>query len=127
VVVVSLMAGSATGVPMSPAHGGYQTATPLYYCPETTCATTGYYTTKSPDNYTTAATPKPRSIILLPRAALSKSLNTTPRLPSTIRYYSAPSYYTDSPTKFTTNVVEYYTEALKYDRNQSIEDLRHPT
>ncbi|EFX62969.1 hypothetical protein DAPPUDRAFT_269309 [Daphnia pulex] len=96
VVVVSLMAGSATGVPMSHPHGWYQTATPMSYYTDQTYATTGYYTTKSPDNYTTATTLKSRSIIFLPRATLPKRLNTTPRLPSTSRNYSAPSYYTDS-------------------------------
>jgi hypothetical protein len=67
--VLSLMAGSTTGVPMSPGYGGYQTATPPPYYPKATYATTSYctgvykyYTTKAPEFYTTT--------------------------------YSAPSYYT---------------------------------
>ncbi|EFX86333.1 hypothetical protein DAPPUDRAFT_236938 [Daphnia pulex] len=48
VVIVSLMSGLATGVPMSHPHGWYQTATPMSYYTDQTYATTGYYTTKSP-------------------------------------------------------------------------------
>jgi hypothetical protein len=51
--VVSLMAGSATGVPMSPGYGGYQTATPPPYYTATTFAKTSYNTTKAPEYYTT--------------------------------------------------------------------------
>jgi hypothetical protein len=49
--VVSLMAGSTTGVPMSPGYGGYQTATPAPYY-TTTYVTTSYcteVTTKAPE------------------------------------------------------------------------------
>jgi hypothetical protein len=42
-VIVSSMAGSIKGVPMSLGYGGYQTATPPPYC-TTTYATTSYYT-----------------------------------------------------------------------------------
>ncbi|EFX79786.1 hypothetical protein DAPPUDRAFT_244504 [Daphnia pulex] len=63
--VESLMAGSATGVPMSSWHGGYQIVTPPPYYPKATYATTSYctevfkyYTTKAPDlNSTTYAAP----------------------------------------------------------------------
>lgn len=59
-----------TRLPMFHAHGRYQTATPLFYYTDQTCLTTGYFTTKGPENYTTATTPNPRSIILLPRGTL---------------------------------------------------------
>ena len=58
--VVSLMAGSTTGVPMSPGYGGYQTATPPPYYPKATYAPTSYctkvykyYATKAPELCTT--------------------------------------------------------------------------
>jgi hypothetical protein len=58
--VVSLMAGSTTGVPMFPGYGGYQTATPPPYYPKATYATTSYctlvykyYATKAPELCTT--------------------------------------------------------------------------
>ncbi len=57
--VVSLKAGSITGVPMSPVYGGYQGTTPPPYYTTTTFAPTGYYTevhnyyiTKAPEYYT---------------------------------------------------------------------------
>ncbi len=79
---VSLMAGSTTGVPMSPGYGGYQTATHPPYYPKATYATTNYctkvykyYTTKAPEFYTiTYAAPSHYADVL--------------------KYYSAPSYYT---------------------------------
>ena len=78
--VVSLMAGSTTGVPMSTWYGANQTATPPpYYI---TYATTNscteafkYYTTKAPEFYTTTY------------AASSHYTDA-------LKYYSAPSYYT---------------------------------
>jgi hypothetical protein len=85
--VVSLMAGSTTGVPMSPGYGGYQTATPPPYYPKATYATTSYcteiskyYTTKTPEFYTTTY------------AAPSHSTDA-------LKYYSAPSYYTTKATE----------------------------
>ncbi|EFX62819.1 hypothetical protein DAPPUDRAFT_269666 [Daphnia pulex] len=92
--VLSLMAGSTTGVPMSPWYGGNQTAPPYY--PKATYATTSYftevykyYTTKAPEFYTTT--------------------------------YAAPSHYTDAlkcyteaPADYSAKTVEYYTEAAKY-------------
>jgi hypothetical protein len=50
-VVLSLMAGLTTGVPMSPGYGGYQTATPASYY-TTSSAATGYYTSKAQEYYT---------------------------------------------------------------------------
>jgi hypothetical protein len=81
-VVVSLMAGSTTGVPMSPGYGGYQTATPPPYC-TTTYATAGYYTED----------PK------------------YPKYYSAPSYYTeAPIYYTtEAPEYYTTKAPEYYT------------------
>ncbi|EFX87722.1 hypothetical protein DAPPUDRAFT_235345 [Daphnia pulex] len=49
-VVLSLIGGLTTGVPMSPGYGGYQTATPASY--HTTYAATGYYTPKTLGYYT---------------------------------------------------------------------------
>jgi hypothetical protein len=80
--VVSLMAGSTTGVSMSPGYGGYQTATPPPYYPRATNATTSfcteiskYYTPKAPEFCTTTyAAPSHYTDVL--------------------KYYSAPSYYT---------------------------------
>ncbi len=46
------VAGSTTGVPMSPGYGGCQTATPPPYYATTTYATTIYYT-KAPEYFTT--------------------------------------------------------------------------
>jgi hypothetical protein len=54
-VVLSLMAGLTTGVPMSTGYGGYQTATPASYY-TTTYAATGYYTPKA------TSTPKLQSL-----------------------------------------------------------------
>jgi hypothetical protein len=78
--VVSLMAGSTTGVPMSTWYGANQTATPPPSY--TTYATTSfcievfqYYTTKAPEFYTTTY------------AASSHYTDA-------LKYYSAPSYYT---------------------------------
>jgi hypothetical protein len=50
-VVLSLMAGLTTAVPMSPGYGGYQNATPASYY-TTTYAATGYYTPKALEYYT---------------------------------------------------------------------------
>jgi hypothetical protein len=50
-VVLSLMAGLITGVPMSPGYGGYQTETPESYH-TTTYVATGYYTPKALEYYT---------------------------------------------------------------------------
>ncbi|EFX86218.1 hypothetical protein DAPPUDRAFT_236935 [Daphnia pulex] len=50
-VVLSLMAGLTTGVPMSPGYGGYQIATPASYH-TTTYAAIGYYTPKALEYYT---------------------------------------------------------------------------
>jgi hypothetical protein len=81
------MAGSTTGVPMSPGYGGCQTATPRPYYTTTTYATTGSYTTKAqecstiihdaPSCYTES-----RSRILS-RVTSPESCITTPRFPST--------------------------------------------
>jgi hypothetical protein len=74
--IVSLMAGSTTGVPMSTWYGANQTATPppsytTTYATTSSCTTAfKYYTTKAPEFYSTTY------------AAL------------TPLYYSAPSYYT---------------------------------
>jgi hypothetical protein len=80
--VVSLMAGSTTGVPMSSWYGGYQTATQPPYYPKATYETTSYctevfkyYTTKAPEFYTTTY------------AAPSHYTDA-------LKYYSALSYYT---------------------------------
>jgi hypothetical protein len=53
--VVSLMAGSTTGAPMSLWYGGYQTTTPPPYFTTTTYAKTSYCTTEAPKYYTTKA------------------------------------------------------------------------
>jgi hypothetical protein len=50
--VVLYTTGSTTGVPMSPGYDGCQTATPPPYY-TTTYATTGSYTTKAQECYTT--------------------------------------------------------------------------
>jgi hypothetical protein len=85
--VVSLMAGSTTGVLMSPGYGGYQTTLPPPYYPKATYGTTSYcteaykyYTTKAPEFYTTTY------------AAPSHSTDA-------LKYYSAPSYYTTKATE----------------------------
>jgi hypothetical protein len=50
VLIVSLITGSTTGIPMSPGYGRYQTSTPPPYY-TTTYATTSYYT-EAPDYHT---------------------------------------------------------------------------
>jgi hypothetical protein len=86
--VVSLMAGSTTGVLMSPGYGGSdQTATPPPYYPRATNVTTSYcteiskyYTTKASEFYTTTyAAPR--------------------HFTDALKYYSAPSYYTTKATE----------------------------
>jgi hypothetical protein len=72
---------------MSPGYGGYQTATPPPYYPKATYAPTSYctkvykyYTTKTPEFYTTTyAAPRHYTDVL--------------------KYYSAPSYYTTKATE----------------------------
>ncbi|XP_046441233.1 uncharacterized protein LOC124192109 [Daphnia pulex] len=117
--VVLMMAGSTTGVPMSPCDGEYQTATPPPYYTTTIYATTSpctevfkYYTTKAPEFCTTTY------------ATLS-------HYNDALKYYSAPSYYTTKATEYYmtthaapsdytkapncyTKTVEYYTEVAKY-------------
>jgi hypothetical protein len=98
-----LMAGSTTGVPMSPGYGGNHTATPPPYFSKATYATTSYctevykyYTTKAPEFYTTTyAAPSHYTDVL--------------------KYYSSPSYYTTNATEcyMTTHAApSYYTRLL---------------
>ncbi len=100
---VSLMAGSTTGVPMSPCYGANQTVTPppSYTTYATTSSCTEvfkYYTTKAPEFYTTTyAAPR--------------------HYTDALKYYSAPIYYTAKATEYymTTDAApSYYTEASKY-------------
>jgi hypothetical protein len=90
--VVSLMAGSATRVSMSPGYGGYQTATPPPYYTTTTFAKTSCNTTKAPEYYTT-------------------TYDVPSYYTETPKYKSAPSYITKEP--------EYYTDAPKYYTNNT--------
>ncbi len=95
-VVVSLMVGSTTGVPMFRGYGWYQTATPPSYYTTTTCATTGYYTTKAAEYYTTAYD--------VPNYYTEAS-----------KYNSASSYTTKAAEYYTTKAAEYYTtKAAEY-------------
>jgi hypothetical protein len=71
---------------MSPGYGGYQTAVPSPYYKTITYATTGHYTTKAPEYYTTTCD--------------APSYYT-----ETPKYNSAPSYIIKEP--------EYYTEPPK--------------
>ncbi|EFX80811.1 hypothetical protein DAPPUDRAFT_243221 [Daphnia pulex] len=100
--VVSLMAGSTTGVPMSSGYGDYQTSTsaaPAYYTEALKC-----YSIKAPVYYSTAHValsyyaecPK----YFFPSYTTEGS-STTSRLPSTT-----------SPRHRSTKTVDYYTEAI---------------
>jgi hypothetical protein len=114
------MAGSTTGVPMSPGQGGYQTATPPPYY-TTTYATTSYYTEVAQLGLQFKP---PRIQIITPQLVLLPELH----YQSAEYYTEAPEYYTtEAPTETTTKAVEYYTGAPKYDRGQSSELHRHPT
>ncbi|EFX63832.1 hypothetical protein DAPPUDRAFT_267619 [Daphnia pulex] len=131
----SLMAGSTTGVPMSPGYGGYQTATPASnYTTTSTYATTSYYKEalklqiitpnlcypallhripevffpelhyQSVEYYTI----RPPSTTLLPATTSRPQLVTSQTVEHYTAHEYAPSYIT------TTEVANYYTEALKY-------------
>jgi hypothetical protein len=140
--VVSLMAESITGVPMSPGYGGYQTATPPPYYPKATYATTSYcpevykyYTTKAPEFYTTIyAAPSHYTDVLkllcpelLHHQGDGAGLHmlrhpTTPRLPS-ITMFSA-TYCTDFPkyccvpSCYTEAPADYSTKTVEYYRGE---------
>ncbi len=93
---VCCMAGSTTDVPMSPGYGGCQTATPLPYYTTTTYATTGSYTTKAQECYTT--------IHDAPSCYTESRSITQPWVIS-----PEAEYYTESPKYYITKVPEYYT------------------
>ncbi len=84
------MAGSTTGVSISPWYGGYQTAVPSPYY-KIPYAKTGYYTTKALQCCTTTCdapsyfteTPKYKTRSNSARATSPKIRSITPRLPST--------------------------------------------
>ena len=78
---LSLMVGSNTGVPMSRGYGGYPTATSPPY--QTTYATTGYYTTKAQEYYTTTYDVPNIYTVGLIHSALSYSTGAPPRERST--------------------------------------------
>jgi hypothetical protein len=137
--VVSLKAGSITGVPMSPGYGGYQSTTPLPYYTTTTFAPTGYYTeahnyyiTKAPEYYT-ADNAAPSYIIKDPEYYTEAPKCYTTKSPEYYTYvapayytevsknYLVPSYYTEAPTYYTTKAVEYYTESPNYYTTKALE------
>jgi hypothetical protein len=118
---LSLMVGSTTGVPMSRGYGGYPTATSPPY--QTTYATTGYYTTKAQEYYTTTYDVPNIYTVGLIHSALSYSTGAPPRERSTTpprersttppsllphfldrgsKYYSVPSHYIEAPVYYTT-------------------------
>jgi hypothetical protein len=135
--VVSLMAGSTTGVPMSPGYGGYQaTAAQEYYT-----TSSPYYTITSIYVTPAARTPRPssttsprmqsitRKLTMLPATTLKPRSNytTTCATPESCndapKYYSAPSFYTKAPyCNNTTEAPEYYTtEAPEYYTTEATE------
>jgi hypothetical protein len=114
--VVSLKAGSTTGVPMSPLYGGCQTATLTPYY-TTTFATTGSYTTKAQECYTT--------IHDAPSCYTESRIITQPRVtsPEAEYYTEAPKYYiTKAPEYYTSMYAApaYYTEAPHYYNTKSL-------
>ncbi len=96
--VVSLKAGSTTGVPMSPGYGGCQTATPRpYYTTTTTYATTGSYTTKAQECYATIHD-------------APSSYTESPKYNSALSYITREAeYYTEAPQYYNTEALKYYT------------------
>ncbi|EFX64703.1 hypothetical protein DAPPUDRAFT_265930 [Daphnia pulex] len=117
--VVTLKAGSTTGVPMYRGYGGYQTATPPSYYTAKTYATTAYYTTihqtpkyNSAPSYTTKA-----AEYYTTKAA---EYYTTKAAEYYTTKYSFPAFYTEVSKHFTGEVahyatsLSYYTEAPKY-------------
>ncbi|XP_046445099.1 uncharacterized protein LOC124194776 [Daphnia pulex] len=88
--VISLMAGSTTGVPMSPGYSEYQTATPLIHS-EVNIRNICYYT-EAP-KYTT-------------------ELSAPAYFTDPFKYDSAPSYYQTEAPVYYTKVTEYYTTTI---------------
>jgi hypothetical protein len=86
--VVSLIAGSTTGVPKSPGYGGYQTATPPPpYYRTTTFETTSYYT-EVPEYYTTKAP-----------EFYTTTYDAPGHYTDALKYSSASSYYSTKATE----------------------------
>jgi hypothetical protein len=128
-MVDGMMAGSTTGVPMSPGYGGCQTATPPPYYTTLKHGTAVYYS-EDPEY------PKFHSVHIYiegPIISQPKRLGTTPprhrytTLDASAAYYTeAPQYYcTKGPEYPTYAAPAYYTEASKYSRYQGTGVLHH--
>ncbi|EFX76270.1 hypothetical protein DAPPUDRAFT_249171 [Daphnia pulex] len=121
-IVVSLMAGSTTSLPMSFEHE-YQSAMPTPYYTTTAYASAGYYTIKSPGNYTTTYDPTSYCTDALPipisDVNLQKDRPVCFEGHGNHYHYSAPSY--NRGTVYYTNIdpdcyaaPNRYIEAPKY-------------